>query len=76
MRGDAASATATLDVARKSGIQPYARESAFYLGKAALQRGDVGQARDAFTATRAAGASTAREAARLLAALDELAPAR
>ena len=76
MRGDAATATTTLEAARTSGVQPYARESVFYLGKAALQRGDVEQARHWFDAARAGNASTAREAARLLAALDELAPAR
>ena len=75
-RGCGAPRTTTLDVARKSGVQPYARESVFYLGKAALQRGDVDQARHWFDAARAANASTGREAARLLAALDEVAPAR
>ena len=72
MRGDAASAASALEAARTSGIQPYARESLFYLGKAALQRGDVTQARGAFTAARTAGASTEGEAARLLAALDDV----
>lgn len=76
MRGDAASAVASLEAARKSGVQPYARESVFYLGKAALQHGDVAAAREAFTAARTAGASTAREADRLLTALSEVAPAR
>jgi hypothetical protein len=71
MRGDAASATRSLDAARTSGVQPYARESLFYLGKAALYHGDVPQARAAFTASRDAGASTAKEAVRLLASLAE-----
>ena len=39
-------AVAALDAVRASGQQPYARESLFYLGKAALQRGDVASARD------------------------------
>ena len=64
MRGEVAAATTTLDAARKSGVQPYARESVFYLGKAALQRGDVEQARHWFDAARAGTASTQREAAR------------
>lgn len=71
MRGDPASATRSLDVARQSGVQPYARESVFFLAKAALQRGDVPRARQALTAAREARASTSKEATRLLAALDE-----
>lgn len=76
MRGDATSAAGALAAARDSGAQPYARESLFYLGKAALQHGDVPHARDALTASRSAGASTATEADRLLASLDELGPLR
>lgn len=76
MRGDGESAATALEAVRKSGVEPYARESVFYLGKAALQRGDVAAARQAFTAARTAGASTAREADRLLTALSEIAPAR
>ena len=76
MRGDSEGATAALAAARRSGVEPYARESVFYLGKAALQHGDIAAARDAFSAARSSGASTSREAARLLASLDELAPAR
>jgi len=76
MRGEPSQATTPLDAARTSGVEPYARESVFYLGKAALQRGDVAQARRWFDAALAGNASTGREAARLLAALDELAPER
>jgi hypothetical protein len=72
MRGDAASAIQSLEAARDSGVQPYARESLFYLGKASLQQGAVAQARSAFTATRQAGASTSAEAGRLLASLSEI----
>lgn len=72
MRGDPASAARSLDSARRSGVQPYARESLFYLAKAALQRGDVTHAREALTATREAGASTAQDATHLLAALSEI----
>lgn len=72
MRGDAASAATSLEAARASGVQPYARESRFYLGKAALQRGDLAQARVELTAARDARASTAKDAAHLLAALDDL----
>ena len=60
---------AALDAVRASGQQPYARESLFYLGKAALQRGDVAAAQASFTAAREAGAGPAGEAARMLASL-------
>jgi hypothetical protein len=76
MRGDAASATTSLEAARTSNVQPYARESVFYLGKAALQKGDVTEARKAFTAALGAGASTAREAERLLTSLSDVGAAR
>ncbi len=72
MRGEAATAAATLERARASGAQPYARESVFYIGKAALQQGDIPHARQAFATARDTGATTARDATRLIAALDEL----
>ncbi len=72
MRGDPTAAVAALEAARASGVQPYARESAFYLGKAALQRGEIGRAREAFAAATADRASTADEAARLLEALADV----
>lgn len=71
MQGDAAAATAAFAQARSSGVQPYVRESTFYLAKAALRTGDVAKAREWLTAARAADAGPAKEAARLLAALDE-----
>ncbi|MCC6161720.1 MAG: hypothetical protein IT182_00020 [Acidobacteria bacterium] len=75
MRGEAATAAATLERARASGVQPYARESVFYIGKAALQQGDIPHARQAFATARDTGATTARDATRLIAALDELSAA-
>lgn len=72
MRGEPGAATTNLEAVRASGAAPYARESAFYLGKAALQRGDVEAARTWFTTAVGEGATTAREATRLLAALDDL----
>ena len=45
MRGEGAARRLRPRVVRAIGRQPYARESLFYLGKAALQRGDVGKAR-------------------------------
>lgn len=72
MRGESADAASSLEAVRTSGVSPYARESAFYLGKAALQRSDVAAARAWFTTARQEGATTAKEAARLLTALDDL----
>jgi len=72
MRGKPAAAAASFEEVRARGVAPYARESAFYLGKAALQRGNVAEARTWFARTQTEGATTAREATRLLAALDEL----
>lgn len=72
MRGDAESAATQLQAARTSTVAAYRRESAFYLGKAALLRGDVAAARTWFDIARTDEATTAKEAARLLAALDEL----
>ena len=72
MRGETATAVAALESVRTSARHPYARESLFYLGKAALQQGDVRKAREWFTAARDANAGPEREAARLLAELDEI----
>jgi hypothetical protein len=63
---------AALESVRTSARQPYARESLFYLGKAALQRGDVPRGREWFTAARDANAGPGGEAARLLAELHEI----
>ncbi len=72
MRGSADAATAAFEGARASGQQPYARESLFYLGKVALQRGDLAGARTWLVAARDADAGPSGEARRLLAALDDL----
>jgi hypothetical protein len=66
MRGDTAAAVGALQAARASAQQPYARESVFYLGKAALQRGDVAAAQTLFAEARDAKAGPDGEAARLL----------
>jgi len=72
MRGEGAAAVRALDAVRASDQQPYARESLFYIGKAALQRGDVVAARASFAAAREEGAGPSGEAARMLAGIDEL----